>query len=50
MVENGQVAPLKSTDVDNSHDSSWDSEEGVEPITMEIKVIHNVHAAKLSIA
>lgn len=37
MVENGQVAPSKSSDVDNFIDSSWDSEEWPDTPTMELE-------------
>lgn len=38
VVENGQVAPLKSSDVDNCLESSWESEEDADTPTMELEV------------
>ena len=38
VVENGQVAPSKTSDVDNCTDSSWDSDEAADTPTMEIEV------------
>ena len=38
VVENGQVAPSKTSDVDNCLDTSWDSDEGADTPTMELEV------------
>jgi hypothetical protein len=37
-VESGQVAPSRTSDVDNCQDVSWESDEGVEPVAMELEV------------
>ena len=37
IVENGQMAPSKTSDVDNCQDSCWDSDEGVNTPPMEIE-------------